>query len=327
MSKKKRVQYVEDESCTKNEKKEEENLNAQEKKNEVDFTSFRLEDLYHQSSMNEKFTSSEWYNCYENTKEDNNQFQNKDFMLENNDADMIVGTLSDNTLRNETNREETQIHSLTTNVEKILRVETKAEYTTNIDYLLPKCLSMIEDVMEELFKAGIEKAALKLDIETLEYEQELYSQVINNFVTILNYEEKMTSKKFLRRHFFNTIMMSEEMQKLKNDQKAQIELFHTYAVEQFEKKHSNICMKEIELTGSAVIINNSDTDIEYEAKYNETFEFVLKVMSDRYLTKILLHELNEHKIKIKRIAAKWIADNEDEIEEEGTEAKKEALKR
>ncbi|GKD43952.1 hypothetical protein Tco_1268597, partial [Tanacetum coccineum] len=91
------VQYVEDESCTKNEKKEEENLNAQEKKNEVDFTSFRLEDLYHQSSMNEKFTSSEWYNCYENTKEDNNQFQNKDFMLENNDADMIVGTLSDNT--------------------------------------------------------------------------------------------------------------------------------------------------------------------------------------------------------------------------------------
>ncbi|GJT59636.1 hypothetical protein Tco_1003169 [Tanacetum coccineum] len=169
------------------EKREEENLNAQEKKNKLDFKSFGVDDLYNQSGMNENFTSSKW---------------------------------------------------------------------------------------QEVFKAGIEKPALKIDIETLETEQELYSQVIDNFITVLNYEEKMTNKKFLRRHFFNTIMMSEEMQKLKNNEKAQIELFHTYVVEQFEKKDSNIHMKEIELPGLAVIIDNSDANVEYKAKYKETFEFV-----------------------------------------------------
>ncbi|PWA49790.1 ulp1 protease family, C-terminal catalytic domain-containing protein [Artemisia annua] len=47
----------------------------------------------------------------------------------------------------------------------------------------------------------------------------------------------------------------------------------------------------------------------------------MDVLRNRYITKILLHEINQHKRKMIYFAENWISENPDEFEEEGTEAK------
>ncbi|PWA39123.1 ulp1 protease family, C-terminal catalytic domain-containing protein [Artemisia annua] len=46
----------------------------------------------------------------------------------------------------------------------------------------------------------------------------------------------------------------------------------------------------------------------------------MDVLRNRYITKILLHEINQHKRKMIHSAENWISKNPDEFEEEGTEA-------
>ncbi|PWA79650.1 ulp1 protease family, C-terminal catalytic domain-containing protein [Artemisia annua] len=238
------------------------------------------------------------------------------------------------------------------------RVDTKPEYASQVEELFPKII--LQNSVEG---------------NSLASENEVEREIIDNFVNILNFEEKLTQQynKSFRRFFKTQIIV----------------FFPILAYEHFYVIVINI------RNGYAVILDNLKSDAPYDGKYKKVFEFVksllvdflarnkfpstnlflcekdadvlnlkwktrndkincglyamihmehyefedeeweigildeedaqhriqMDVLRNRYITKILLHEINQHKRKMIHSAENWISKNPDEFEEEGTEAK------
>ncbi|PWA57465.1 Peptidase C48, SUMO/Sentrin/Ubl1 [Artemisia annua] len=279
------------------------------------------------------------------------------------------------------------------------RVDTKPEYASQVEELFPKIIlqnSIEGDAMEKIFKFGNEDAILNVHIQSLASENEVEREIIDNFVNILNFEEKLTqqhNKSF--RRFFKTQIIPKDMDEYHKDSEGKVNEFNNYVFFPIlAYEHFYVIVFNIR-NGYAIILDNLKSDAPNDGKYKKVFEFVksllvdflarnnytntnlfscekdakvlnlrwktrndkincglyamihmelyefedeeweigildeedaqhriqMDVLRNRYITKILLHEINQHKRKMIHFVEDWISEYPDEFEEEGTEAK------
>ncbi|GJR41288.1 peptidase C48, SUMO/sentrin/Ubl1 [Tanacetum coccineum] len=179
-----------------------------------------------------------------------------------------------------------------------------------------------EEEAEEVFNDGVRTILFRMCIQSLAPGMELDTQVIDAYVSILNYEEKFKMMN-MKRHFFYTSMMlprilEDKTKEFEKKVEAQYEKFQQMINIQMENDVENLQMEDVELaffpiiahghyylivfnlkTGQAVIIDNNDSDATYEGKYNDNVNFVRQVFG-RHL---MMYE-NRNAEKILKVAKK-----------------------
>ncbi|GJS50772.1 peptidase C48, SUMO/sentrin/Ubl1 [Tanacetum coccineum] len=156
------------------------------------------------------------------------------------------------------------------------------------------------DISEVVFDDGKGTIAHRKEMQSLAPGIEIEKQIIDTFVTVLNYEERIrTDGKDLRRRYFPTdaVLLNED-----KDQAKQYESFENVIKNQMNASESKKKMKDVELAffpkvvaagqyyvivfnllkANAVILDNEKHD-DYN-KYKEVFDSV-KVLFLKYLQK------------------------------------------
>ncbi|PWA34169.1 ulp1 protease family, C-terminal catalytic domain-containing protein [Artemisia annua] len=230
-------------------------------------------------------------------------------------------------------------------------------HTINLDKgILMNDESSNEDVNIEFLEKTSEHEdlshlnALEKNSESLASENEVEREIIDNFVNILNFEEKLTqqyNKIFNIRNGYAVILDN-----LKSDApydgkyKKVFEFVKSLLVDflarnKFLNTNLFLCEKDAEVLNLRWKTRNDKINCGlYAMIHMDHYEFEdeeweigildeedarhriqMDVLRNRYITKILLHEINQHKRKMIHSAENWISKNPDEFEEEGTEAK------
>nr|GFA53792.1 ulp1 protease family, C-terminal catalytic domain-containing protein [Tanacetum cinerariifolium] len=145
-------------------------------------------------------------------------------------------------------------------------------------------------------------------MQTLAPQLKVESNVIDTFSIVLNREQKMNSKGKKIKYFFHTLMIVNMFKRKKSngqyDEEKQFEAFSKTIKSEFKKDPEMKNMKDLEmvfipiishehyylvvfnfLKGNTVIIDNSKTQMTYDAKYKTVCE-LLKKMFSMHLEKV-----------------------------------------
>nr|GEV25622.1 hypothetical protein [Tanacetum cinerariifolium] len=118
-------------------------------------------------------------------------------------------------------------------------------------------------------------------MQTLAPQLKVESNFIDTFSIVLNHEQKMNSKGKKIKYFFHTCVITKDMFKWKKaneeyDEEKKFEAFSNKIMSEFKKDPEIKNMKDLEM-GNTVIIDNSKTQMTYDAKYKTVCELLKKL--------------------------------------------------
>nr|GEX45392.1 peptidase C48, SUMO/sentrin/Ubl1 [Tanacetum cinerariifolium] len=145
-------------------------------------------------------------------------------------------------------------------------VDPAVELTEDEKVLGRSIFGTQEEEEEEVFNDDERMILFRMNIQSLAPGLEIDTSVIDEYVSILNHEEKFKMKN-MKRHFFYTSMMME------NDVKMQMEDVELSFFPIIAHGHYYLIVFNLK-TWKAVIIDNSESDATYDGKYKDNVEFV-----------------------------------------------------
>ncbi|PWA87422.1 hypothetical protein CTI12_AA035780 [Artemisia annua] len=183
--------------------------------------------------------------------------------------------------------------------------------------------SMQGEEAETVFNDKDGNMLMRMSIQSLALGLEVETPVIDTFASILNYEERFSTKT-LKRHCFNTGMMLPallEIKKLKPEEKGkmvikQYEMFQHLVTLQMKEDLPRKQIEDIDLVFfpiissdhyylivfniekvNAVIIDNSKSDATYDGKYKDIYELVFAAQfpDEETMKKVINEAVNERK--------------------------------
>ncbi|GKA11189.1 hypothetical protein Tco_0690622, partial [Tanacetum coccineum] len=152
---------------------------------------------------------------------------------------------------------------------------------------------------EVVFNDDERTILFRMNIQSLAPELEIDTSVIDAYVSILNYEEKIKMTN-MKRHFFYTSMMvprilEDKTKEIDKKIDAQYDRFHEMlSIGKRHRKNENRGRR----IGKPMIIDNSESDATYEGKYKDNVEIVIRSWQDLKSNK-LKNEMEDNKRKIR----------------------------